>query len=1137
MAVLPGFSGITRYRDKLAQCLCLDLTDAWSVLLILPLIAVACGTWETGFAQTRTATSTTLSLTSGIGPVTTVTSGSVVTLTASVTTTSALVTVGQVNFCDASVAYCTDIHLIGTAQLTSAGTAVIKFQPGLGSHSYRAVFAGANSYSSSSSTASPLSVTGPTPTTTTIQTASTSTGSYNLTTTVSGFGSTAPTGSISFTDISDSNTILGSAPLSAGTAGLNFVTLPNVPTGQGANGVENTGIVAGDFNNDGILDLAVLDGGMYGGTSGSIAVLLGTGGGNFHTVINNSATGEDSVAIVSADFNGDGIPDLAVADGLTDTVRIQLGNGDGTFSPSPTSPATGNGPNFMIAADFNDDGIPDLAVVNGTDNDITILLGKGDGTFTPTANSQQTGSAPYFVATADFNGDGIPDLAVLNNNSGTDTLTIYLGTGTGGFTLVTTGPGTGTAAAAIAVGDFNGDGVPDIAIANSVVGGMAFPYSTATVTVSVLQGNGDGTFQQETGVSFQSVTGAPADALLTADFNNDGNADLAVDLTSGDSIRAPNYVTVLLGNGSSTFTTTAISSETGLAPAPLVTGDFNGDGVSDLANVAHSGEDGPGFVNILLSANQTATATANEITLPPSTGTGLVVASYPGDSNFSASMSTSATLTAPAGTATVGVTSSAANPVPDGALVTITASVTGAGLTPTGMVTFYDSSGQLAASQLQNGVATYTSTAFSVGSHSIVVQYAGDANYTPSTSPVLTLTVEPGSATVTITPSSTTITTAQSLGVTVNVGGSVGNPPPTGTVILTGGNTSLISNTYTSSPATLVNGNATFMIPPSSLYGYDVILVATYKPDAASAGLYAGSGAETRVIVTGAQIPAVNVTPSATSITNQQSVNVTVTVAGTSGYQGPTGAITLTSGSYSVQMALPYAPPATNPAVTFTIPGDSLSEGSNTLTAAYTGDATYVVSSGTATITVSPVVLAVPAPSPVAPGSSATATVTVTTGSAYSGTVNLSCKLSTSPLSAQSLPTCSLDPTTLTVAADASKTTTITVNTTAASAALVWPLNELRSIGQGGLALAGLLMFGTSLRRRGWLSVLALIAIAVGFAAIGCGGKGGGGGGSPSPTPSPTAATTAGAYVFTVTATDSTNSGIIFSSTVNVTVQ
>ncbi|MBB6145694.1 hypothetical protein HNQ77_003655 [Silvibacterium bohemicum] len=1106
---------------------CLRFCNVRSGIFLLVLCMILCGSWRGNAAQAQSATSTTLVIASGTGPATSVASGSVVTLTASVTTASAPVKIGQVNFCDASVAYCTDIHRIGTAQLTSAGTAVIKFQPGLGSHSYKAIFAGTNSCLGSTSAAAALSVTGTAPTTTLLQTSSPSSGTYDLTATVSGFGSAALTGSISFTNLSDASAVLGTATLSAGTAGLNFLELqnigaPNIAPGGGA----AVGIATADFNGDGISDLAVLNSGTSSTAAGSVTVLLGSGGGNFKAVAANPATGQGSGVIVTADFNGDGIPDIAVANGTTNNITVLLGNGDGTFAATPNSPATGSGPNAMIASDFNGDGIPDLAIVNGTSNTLTILLGNGDGSFTPTTNTQQTGAAPYFIATADFNGDGIADLALLNSDGGTDTLTIYLGNGAGGFTLVTTGPGAGTAAAAIAIADFNGDGIPDIAIENYVVNGAGLD-STVTVTVSVLQGNGDGTFQAESGVSFQSQS-ASADALLVADFNNDGIPDVAVDLLSQAEVRFPNSVAVLLGTGSSMFTTTAISSETGLFPAPLIAGDFNGDGIPDLATPFHDQTVfDPGSVNLLVTFDQTATATASGIALPPSSGMNEVVANYPGDSNFSASASAPVSLTALAGPATISVTSSIASPISYGTSITFTATLTGAGATPTGTVTFYDGSGQLAASQLQNGVATYTSANFSVGTHSIAAQYAGDANYTSGTSSVFPLVVKPANANVTITPSSSSLSTAQSLNVTVTVSGAAGSPSPTGTVILSGGGINAASPSYASAPMTLVSGSATFTVSGAALGAGQDTLVAAYTPDATSAGLYAASSGRTVVIVTGTGAPTLTITPSATSITNQQSLTVAVAIAGISGSPAPTGAITLTSGSYSAQMTLPNA--------AFSISAGTLSAGSNTLTAAYSGDGLYMASSGTATVNVSDVVVSATTPSPVTPGSSTTSTITLNTGSSYSGTLNLSCSLTTPPANAQSLPTCTLNPAAATVMTGATATTSLTVKTTAAATALLQPFDRLRGMGGGGLALAGLVMLGTSLRRRRWLSVLAMLAIGISGAGIGCGGNGNGSG-SPNPPPT-TAATTAGSYVFTVTATDSTNSSITASSTVSVMVQ
>jgi hypothetical protein len=160
-------------------------------------------------------------VTSGGNSVTVVAAGSVVTLTATVTAGSIPVTPGLVKFCDAAATYCEDIHIIGTAQLTSSGVATVKFHPGIGSHSYKAVFVGTNSYAGSTSSSVPLSVTGLYPTSTTF-TETGGLGSYNVTATVTGTGlySPTPSGSVSFVDTSNSNAVLAQAPLNSGTSEL-----------------------------------------------------------------------------------------------------------------------------------------------------------------------------------------------------------------------------------------------------------------------------------------------------------------------------------------------------------------------------------------------------------------------------------------------------------------------------------------------------------------------------------------------------------------------------------------------------------------------------------------------------------------------------------------------------------------------------------------------------------------------------------------------------------------------------------------------------------------------------------------------------------------------------------------------------
>jgi hypothetical protein len=216
---------------------------------------------------------TTLSVTSGGNAVTTVAQGSVVTLTATVMAGGTPVTPGQVNFCDATAKFCTDIHLLGTAQLTANGTAPLKFRPGVGSHSYKAVLADPAGLGPSASTASSLIVTASQGTgqlaTTTYLEASGIPNIFTLTATVPGNGNTLPTGMVSFVDASNGNAVLRTAASTSetggGFAGSSLLTVVS----------QNSGniVLTADFNGDRIPDLVILGSG--------ITVLLGNGDGTF----------------------------------------------------------------------------------------------------------------------------------------------------------------------------------------------------------------------------------------------------------------------------------------------------------------------------------------------------------------------------------------------------------------------------------------------------------------------------------------------------------------------------------------------------------------------------------------------------------------------------------------------------------------------------------------------------------------------------------------------------------------------------------------------------------------------------------------------------------------------------------------
>src|ERR1700722_14568475 len=220
-------------------------------------------------------TTTSLAITSKNGPVTSITAGSAVTLTATVSTGTGPVAGGQVNFCDDTAASCTDIHLLGTAQLTSAG-AVLRIRPSPGNHSYKAIFLGTLAGAASSSAAVGLTV-GPRPpgpqTTFTVASVAgpDATDMYALTASVGTKGAISPSGTVSFLNTNNANSLLGTAMLAGGGSGFLNVPIPE-PSGEGADAVPIVAI--GDFNGDGTPDIVSAP-------HGGIALSLGTGDGTF----------------------------------------------------------------------------------------------------------------------------------------------------------------------------------------------------------------------------------------------------------------------------------------------------------------------------------------------------------------------------------------------------------------------------------------------------------------------------------------------------------------------------------------------------------------------------------------------------------------------------------------------------------------------------------------------------------------------------------------------------------------------------------------------------------------------------------------------------------------------------------------
>ncbi|RME26918.1 MAG: VCBS repeat-containing protein [Deltaproteobacteria bacterium] len=355
--------------------------------------------------------------------------------------------------------------------------------------------------------------------------------------------------------------------------------------------------VAADFNSDGILDLAVASPG-----DNKVWILLGNGsagrGDGTFTVSGFHEVGNFPYAIVAEDLDRDGILDLVTANFNGATVSVLVGNGsggkgDGTFA-SGVAFSVGSGPNSLVTGDFNEDGLPDLAVANNLSNTVSVLLAtSGGGVFQP-AQDYDVGMAPQQIIAGDFNSDGITDLAVAHNgDQSSPGITVLLGDGTAGL-----GDGTftkandccsnaGFYASTLVAGDFDSDGIYDIA---------AFTFDGMFY---VLKGDGNGNFS----LLGSGGTGAGDGVThaVSADFNHDGIFDLAFTNSSSGA----DTIGVLLGagqdgRGNGQFSFPPSTYATGQTPWHISKGDFNSDGIVDLV-VANSASGSAGnSLSILL---------------------------------------------------------------------------------------------------------------------------------------------------------------------------------------------------------------------------------------------------------------------------------------------------------------------------------------------------------------------------------------------------------------------------------------------------------------------------------------------------------------------------------------------------------
>jgi len=622
-------------------------------LAAIALPALLCAYPLTVWAQPG-ATTTTLTVSSK-----TINGHPVTAMTATVTPT---LTQGLVLFYDGKVP-------LGTGQIVSAGTkythgsAYLSAQLAPGTHSLKAVFAGRNCCATSASAVQTVTVSGGV-TTTTIS-SSGAAGSYTLTSTVTGIGGPGPTGQVQFVDQTTSSTI-NPATLGSITGSKTMAAAASYPIFDSPpyNGPQQ--VVSGDFNGDGILDLAVLD------YDTGVSIYLGKGDGSFQAAKAFCTTGTPPVpcqmgseptGIAVADFNSDGIPDLVVVSGSF--VSVALGNGDGTFK-APVNYDTASGGSSVLVSDLNRDGWPDL--VASVSGGISVLMGKGDGTFQP-HNDVSLSDASTYISIGDFNKDGIPDVASAGWNG--STLMVLLGNGDGTFKAEKDTPiDINTASCQVQAVDLKGTGyLQDVAYCGSA-------------TLEVRTGKGDGTFNAPqtlapNGTFFEYVAG-----LTAADINGDGAPDLVMTWYSSDTDTGRVAVFANLNDGTGTLNATPTQYLAGKGPVSVIGGDFNGDGTVDLA-VANYYDD---TMSVLVdTSKKQATATLTGVSAP-GTGSQSVVAQYMGDSNYAGSTSTAITLTG-SGTASVTIGSISPTSVVAGSLA-FTLTVNGTGFATGAMVYF-----------------------------------------------------------------------------------------------------------------------------------------------------------------------------------------------------------------------------------------------------------------------------------------------------------------------------------------------------------------------------------------------------------------------------------------------------------------
>ncbi len=630
-------------------------------------------------------------------------------------------------------------------------------------------------------------------------------------------------------------------------------------------------------------------------------------------------------------------------------MTVWFGNGDGTFTTESTQDA-GFIPTAIAPGYFSGSGVEDFAVTVGLDvaynnrgEYLKALLGSPSDSFTSYTTPMTTYYNPTSVVAADFNGDGNVDLA-MGIEFGGELTQFFWGTGVGVFGP---GPTTGTLAVptSLAVGDFNGDGIPDLAVGES------------NGTVQIQLGNGDGTF---TALATSLATNAPTDSMVAGDFNGDGLSDLVVasygtygvtvlsaatetaSATSSSGIALPPgtgiHQVVASYAGDSNYKP-SISGSIALTAAPLtpsvtLKSSANpvalGGSATFTATISGAGAVPTGSVTFYWGAAQECRFTLNSsgtaaCAIGPFANAGpqSITASYSGDIHYAGATSQASTLTVTPGTPKVGLTSSATSIIQGGNPATFTATVSGAGVTPTGTVTFLDGTTTLNTSTLSGGEAAFSINALAFGKHSITASYSGDSNYAAATSAAVILDVT-GGATPTVTLTASASSTAYGTAITFKSTATGNSGIPTGTVAFFNGATQL-------STGTLNSGIATYSTTlPVGQYS----IAASYSGN----DNYAAATSNLVMLSVNLGIPTVKLTSSPTSATYGEAITFAAKLTGSDGT--PTGTLQFFDGATRFD--------TTNLSSGIATRAEKLTAGEHTITASYEGNAVYAAAKSNA---------------------------------------------------------------------------------------------------------------------------------------------------------------------------------------------